>query len=36
MYRAQTVRNLDPWYEAFTVAPGAALYLSPADRVRVW
>ncbi|HRI48601.1 MAG TPA: M13 family metallopeptidase [Pseudomonadota bacterium] len=35
-YRADTVRNLDPWYEAFGVAPGQALYLAPADRVRVW
>jgi predicted metalloendopeptidase len=36
MYRAQTVRNLDPWYVAFKVEPGQALYLAPADRVRVW
>ena len=35
-YRADTVRNLDPWYEAFDVKPGQALYLAPADRVRVW
>ena len=35
-YRAQTVRNLDGWYEAFGVAPGQALYLAPADRVRIW
>ena len=35
-YRADTVRNLDPWYTAFGVQPGAKLYLSPADRVRVW
>jgi putative endopeptidase len=35
-YRGQTVRNLDAWYEAFGIKPGAALYLAPADRVRVW
>jgi len=36
MYRAQTVRNLDPWYQAFGVKPGQKLYLSPEQRVRVW
>jgi predicted metalloendopeptidase len=35
-YRADTVRNLDPWYAAFSVAPGQKLYLAPAERVRVW
>ena len=35
-YRADTVRNLDAWYAAFDVKPGQALYLPPADRVRVW
>jgi predicted metalloendopeptidase len=35
-YRADTVRNLDPWYAAFGVNPGERLYLAPADRVRVW
>ena len=35
-YRADTVRNLDPWYGAFAVQPGQKLYLAPADRVRVW
>ncbi|TPG11990.1 M13 family metallopeptidase [Sphingomonas oligophenolica] len=35
-YRAQTVRNLDQWYPAFTVVPGQALYLAPAKRVHVW
>ena len=35
-YRAQTVRNLDAWYPAFGVRPGQALYLAPADRVRIW
>ena len=35
-YRALTVRNLDPWYEAFSVKPGQTLYLEPAQRVRIW
>jgi predicted metalloendopeptidase len=35
-WRAQTVRNLDAWYEAFGVQPGQALYLPPGERVRVW
>jgi predicted metalloendopeptidase len=35
-FRADTVRNIDAWYEAFDVRPGQALYLAPADRVRVW
>ncbi len=35
-YRADTVRNLDAWYTAFSVKPGQALYLAPKDRVRVW
>ena len=35
-YRADTVRNLDPWYAAFNVRPGQKLYLTPAERVRVW
>ncbi len=35
-YRADTVRNLDAWYGAFGVKPEQALYLAPADRVRVW
>ena len=35
-YRADTVRNLDAWYEAFHVQPGQKLYLAPAERVRVW
>jgi putative endopeptidase len=36
MYRAATVRNQDPWYAAFDVKPGEALYLAPEQRVRVW
>jgi putative endopeptidase len=35
-YRADTVRNLDPWYDAFGVKPGDRLYLAPSDRVRIW
>jgi putative endopeptidase len=35
-YRASTVRNIDAWYRAFGVKAGEALYLAPADRVRVW
>jgi predicted metalloendopeptidase len=35
-YRADTVRNLDVWYDAFAVTPSQALYLAPGDRVRVW
>lgn len=35
-YRADTVRNLDAWYDAFDVHPGQRLYLEPAARVRVW
>jgi predicted metalloendopeptidase len=35
-YRAATVRNLDPWYEAFAAKPGQALYLEPQDRIRIW
>ena len=35
-YRAETVRNIDAWYAAFGVRPGQAMYLPPAERVRVW
>lgn len=35
-YRTAIVRNLEPWYKAFNVQPGQALYLPPAERVRVW
>jgi putative endopeptidase len=34
--RTDVVRNLDPWYQAFQVQPGQTLYLTPADRVRIW
>ena len=35
-YRGDTVRNLNPWYSAFSPQPGEKLYLAPADRVSVW
>jgi endothelin-converting enzyme/putative endopeptidase len=35
-YRADTVRNIDAWYPAFSVKPGEKLYLSEGDRVRIW
>lgn len=35
-FRALTVRNLDAWYVPFGVKRGEALYLAPADRVRIW
>ncbi|HJP69015.1 MAG TPA: M13-type metalloendopeptidase [Sphingomicrobium sp.] len=34
--RTEVVRNMDPWYSAFGVRPGQKLYLSPADRIRIW
>ncbi len=30
------VRNVDAWYAAFNVKPGAKLYLPPEQRVHVW
>ena len=30
------IRNVDAWYSAFQVRPGDALYVAPADRVRIW
>jgi len=35
-YRAETVRNVDAWYQAFDVKPGEKLYLAPDERVRIW
>nr|WP_240615968.1 M13-type metalloendopeptidase [Nakamurella deserti] len=32
----QVVRNLDEFYAAFDVTPDDALWLDPADRVRIW
>jgi putative endopeptidase len=34
--RANIVRNMDPWYQAFGIQPGQKLYMAPADRVRIW
>ena len=36
MYRMDTVRNLDAWYDAFDVVPGQRLYVEPRARVRIW
>jgi len=36
MYRADTVRNLDQWYPAFSVQLSQKLYLAPPNRVHVW
>jgi putative endopeptidase len=33
--RSNTLRNFDPWYDAFNVRSGA-LYLAPEQRVRIW
>jgi len=30
------VRNMDAFYEAFDIKPGDAMYIAPADRVRIW
>jgi putative endopeptidase len=35
-FRADTVRNIDAWYDAFNVQPGDKLYLAPDKRVRIW
>ncbi|WP_457096173.1 M13 family metallopeptidase [Lysobacter sp. P5_B9] len=35
-WRAQTVRNIDAWYDAYGAKPGEQLYLAPADRVKIW
>jgi len=34
--RASVVRNLDPWYSAFSPAPNSVLFLTPEKRVRIW
>ncbi|HTU11029.1 MAG TPA: M13-type metalloendopeptidase [Allosphingosinicella sp.] len=34
--RAAVVRNLDPWYAAFSPQTGDALFLAPERRVRIW
>ncbi|HEV8593302.1 MAG TPA: M13 family metallopeptidase [Pyrinomonadaceae bacterium] len=35
-FRADTVRNIDGWYDAFDVKPGSKLYLAPEARVKIW
>jgi putative endopeptidase len=35
-WRAQTVRNIDAWYDAWGAKAGEQLYLAPADRVKIW
>jgi endothelin-converting enzyme/putative endopeptidase len=35
-YRADTVRNIDAWYQAFDVKLRQTLYLAPPDRIRIW
>ena len=35
-YRGDTVRNLEPWFRALAVRPGARLYLADDARVSVW
>ncbi|HEY0888483.1 MAG TPA: M13-type metalloendopeptidase [Nocardioides sp.] len=35
-FRANIVRNLDEFHEAFGSEPGDGLWLDPADRVRIW
>ena len=32
----QIVRNLQPFYQAFDVTPGDAMWLDPAERVSIW
>ncbi|CAN5455757.1 M13 family metallopeptidase [soil metagenome] len=34
--RSAVVRNLDPWYGAFSPGADQKLYLPPADRIRIW
>ena len=36
MWRIETVRNLDAWYQAFGITPGDKRYLAPNERVHVW
>ncbi len=30
------VRNMDAWYDSFSVKPGDKLYVKPEDRVKIW
>jgi putative endopeptidase len=34
--RSWVVRNLDPFYPAYDVKAGEKMYLSPAERIRIW
>lgn len=36
VFRSDTVRNLDAWYDAFSVRPGDKLYLDAGARAHVW
>ncbi|MEY2557708.1 MAG: hypothetical protein QOE34_1133, partial [Verrucomicrobiota bacterium] len=29
-------RNIDAWYEAFTVKPAEKLFVDPKERVKIW
>ncbi len=33
---AVPMQNIDAWYDAFDVRPGASMYLPPEERVRIW
>ncbi len=35
-FRANIVRNLDEFHDAYGTQPGDGLWLDPADRVRIW
>ena len=35
-FRANIVRNLDEFHAAYATTPGDALWIDPADRVRIW
>jgi len=35
-FRANIVRNLDEFHEAFGTVPGDGLWLDPEARVRIW
>jgi putative endopeptidase len=35
-FRANIVRNLDEFHEAFGTGPEDGLWLAPEDRVRIW
>jgi predicted metalloendopeptidase len=30
------VRNVDGWYDTFSIKPGNALWVAPAERTRIW